>query len=99
MEKLRYWNFLGELFELDDAWVKCLELEAQAARFLARLGEGPRPLALAAPADIGLAAEIRCFLGSLSRQLRSVTPRPPVRAVTEHSSAAKRPLTGWGERP
>ena len=55
MEKLRYWNFLGELFELDDAWVKCLELEAQAARFLARLGKGPRPLALAASRGVRLA--------------------------------------------
>lgn len=87
MEKLRYWNFLGEMFELDEAWVKCLELEAEAARLLARLDDGSGP-----PADIGLAAEIRRFLSSLSRELRSVTPRPPARAV-------ERPVKGREERP
>lgn len=96
MEKLRYWNFLGEMFELDEAWVKCLELEAEAARLLARLDNGPGPPSKPAPADIGLAAELRRFLGSLSRELRSVTPRPPARAVDRRAGAAERPL---GERP
>lgn len=74
MEKLRYWNFLGEVFELEEAWVKCLELEGQAAHLLSRLRS--RPLAEAAEAEL-LAADLRGFLGALSRELRSVTPRPP----------------------
>lgn len=99
MDKLHFWNFLGEIFELDEAWVKCLELESQAARLLARLDEGPVALAKTAPADIGLSAEIRRFLGSLSQELRSVTPRPPALAVDRRPSAAERPLKGRGKRP
>lgn len=77
MEKLRYWNFLGEVFELEGAWVKCLELEDQAAHLLSRL----QARLTAGAAEAELAAELRGFLGKLSRELRSVTPRPPALPV------------------
>jgi len=77
MERLRYWNFLGEIFELEQAGGKCLELENQAARLLSRLqGGGRRP-----GEDPGLEEDLRGFLGGLSRELRAVTPRLPARPL------------------
>lgn len=41
MEKLRYWNFGGGVFELDEARVKGLDLADRAARRLFRLKARP----------------------------------------------------------
>lgn len=77
MENLRYRNFLGEVFELEQAGAKCLELEDRAARLLGQLA-GPSAPDLGDPE---LEADLRVFLGDLSRELRSVTPRLPARPL------------------
>lgn len=76
MEKLRYWNILGEVFELDQAWGRCLEMEDQAAELLKALesqGDSTRTI-----------LAVKDFLSHISPRLRSITPRPPARPLASN---------------